>query len=119
MGANAARWEGVTVMFEQGDIIKFDFSPAEGHEQAGYRPALVVSKTIFNKRTGQVIVCPITSREKPYATRIKLGNDTKTQGFVICEHLKTLDFNARQAKLIERIGEDTLESVLEMITMFF
>ncbi|GHU44071.1 mRNA-degrading endonuclease [Clostridia bacterium] len=105
--------------FEQGTIIAFNFSPAEGHEQAGYRPALVVSKTILNKRTGQAIVCPITSKEKPYATRIALDETTKTQGFVICEHLKTIDTYARNVKVVECVSTEILDKVLEMVKMFF
>ncbi|MDR3121065.1 MAG: type II toxin-antitoxin system PemK/MazF family toxin [Clostridiales bacterium] len=105
--------------FAQGDIIRFNFDPTLGHEQAGYRPALVISKTILNQRTGQVIVCPITTKDKPYATRIKLDSGTETQGFVICEHLKTIDITARSPKFIEKLSDEKLAAVLDMVRMFF
>jgi len=73
--------------FEQGDIITLDFSPTQGHEQSGYRPALVVSKNLYNVKTGFVVVCPITNTSKPFPTRVLLDERTQTTGFVICEYI--------------------------------
>ena len=103
------------MIFSQGDIIKFNFDPALGHEQAGYRPALVISRKLFNKKTGQLIVCPITSKSRPYPTRVPISDETKTQGFIICDQIKTIDPNARNPLFVERIGESVLDKALAVI----
>jgi mRNA interferase MazF len=102
--------------FSQGDIIKFNFDPTLGHEQAGYHPALVVSKTEFNRNTGQVIVCPITSKTRPFPTRVELGDETQTQGFIICDYIKTIDVEARNPKFVESVPDITLKNVLEILS---
>jgi mRNA interferase MazF len=119
VGANETFGERTDMTFKQGDIIKFNFDPTLGHEQSGYRPALVISKTLFNQNTGQVIVCPITNKAKPFPTRIALELETQTQGFVICDHVKTIDVEARNPKFIESISEKALENILEIVKMFF
>jgi len=101
--------------FNQGDIIKFSFDPALGHEQAGYRPAVVISRKIFQEKTGQLIVCPITSKTKPYPTRIELDAESKTQGFIICDHIRTIDANARKPVFAERLSENVLDRVLAIV----
>ena len=103
------------MIFSQGDVIKFNFDPTLGHEQAGYRPAVVISRRLFHEKTGQVIVCPITSKSRPYPTRVPVGGESKTQGFVICDHIKTIDTDARSPIWVERIGESVLDRVLAVI----
>ena len=103
------------MIFNQGDIIKFSFDPTLGHEQAGYRPAVIISRKVFQTMTGQVIVCPITSKSHPYPTRIPIGNGTETQGFIICDHLKTIDVNARKPIFIEKINENILDKIIAIV----
>jgi mRNA interferase MazF len=103
------------VNFKQGDIIKIDFDPTRGHEQAGYRPAVVISRELLNRQTGQLIVCPITNTAKPYPTRIPLDSRTATQGYVICEHIKTIDAGARNPTYVEWIGDEILNRVLDVV----
>ena len=62
---------------KQKDIVFLDFNPTIGHEQKGYRPALIVSNNVFNKNTKMVIVCPITSNEKEFPTHYLLNNTKK------------------------------------------
>ncbi|MCL2637932.1 MAG: type II toxin-antitoxin system PemK/MazF family toxin [Oscillospiraceae bacterium] len=102
--------------FKQGDIVKFNFDPALGHEQAGYRPAVVISREVFNQRTKLIIVCPVTNSKRPYPTRIPLDEKTKTQGFVICEQVATIDINARKPQFIERMSDDVLDRVLAVVS---
>jgi len=101
--------------FSQGDIVKFNFDPTLGHEQAGYRPAVVISRKMFNEKTGQLVVCPVTSRSRPYPTRVPVGDGVKTQGFIICDHVKTIDVNARKPVFIERLSESVLDKVLAVV----
>ena len=105
--------------FKQGDIITLDFSPTQGHEQSGYRPSLVVSRNIYNAKTGFVVVCPITNTLKPFPTRISLDERTQTTGFVICEQIRTVDVKVRTPKFIEKIPNDFLRQVLDIVSSIF
>ena len=100
---------------EQGDIVLLNFDPTLGHEQAGSRPALVVSKTIYNQNTGFIVVCPITSKLKSFPMWVSLDEQTTTKGFVICEHIKTIDTIARNPIFIEHINENVLDKVLAIV----
>lgn len=102
-------------MVKQGDIIWINLNPTVGHEQAGTRPALVVSNNSFNKLTGLAIVCPITNTNKGFPLHIPLDKGTKTTGVVLCEHPKALDLNTRGYQFIERIAEDKLKEVLTIL----
>ncbi|MCL1805557.1 MAG: type II toxin-antitoxin system PemK/MazF family toxin [Clostridiales bacterium] len=105
--------------FEQGDIVALDFSPTQGHEQSGYRPSLVVSRNVYNAKTGFIVVCPITNTLKPFPTRISLDYRTLTTGFVICEQVRTIDVNARTPKFIERMPDDLFRQALDIVTSIF
>ncbi|MDR2590150.1 MAG: type II toxin-antitoxin system PemK/MazF family toxin [Oscillospiraceae bacterium] len=101
---------------KQGDIIWVDFDPTKGREQAGHRPALVVSQTKFNEVRNLIIICPITSNMKPFRLHVLLDERTQTQGNVICEQVRTIDLLARKCKIIEQIPKDKLEDVLEAVS---
>lgn len=103
------------MVIKQGDIIKFDFNPALGHEQQGYRPALVVSNNIYNKHTNLLIVVPITNTNNGFPLHIPLDTRTKTTGVVMCEHIKSIDKNIRKIKVIEKLPSDILDHVIAMI----
>lgn len=102
-------------MVKQGNIIKINFNPQKGHEQAGYRPALVVSNNTFNKVANLVLLCPITNTLSEFPLHIKLDNRTQTTGMILCEQLKALDINARSYKVVEELPKDILEEVINII----
>jgi mRNA interferase MazF len=79
-----------------GEIVWIDFDPQAGREQAKRRPALVVTEQSYNRASGLVIVCPLTSRRKPYpfALPAVVG---KIEGAVLVDHLKSMDWMARKA----------------------
>ena len=107
-------------MVKQGDIIYLDFDPQAGTEQAGIRPALVVSNERFQRFTGKrVIVCPISRTHKGYAAHISLDQRTKTRGVVLCDQIRTVDTEARGYRLIEKAPDDILDEVLDVIDGFF
>ena len=106
-------------MVKQGDIIKINFNPQKGHEQAGYRPALVVSNNYYNKEAGFAIVCPITNTDNKFPLHLKLPAGIKTTGVVLCEHVRYLDVQSRGYKFVERVDTDFLEEVLNMLSLFF
>lgn len=85
MGYRGSCWKRGLVMTyvpKQGDIIMMNFSPQSGHEQAGARPALIVSNDTFYKFTRMAVVCPITNTENGFPLHIKLDTRTKTTGVI-------------------------------------
>ena len=102
-------------MVKQGNIIKINFNPQKGHEQAGYRPALVVSNDFFNEKTNLVILCPITNTNNSFPLHVPLDNRTQTTGVILCEHLKALDIDTRTYKFVENLPNDILEQVINII----
>lgn len=94
-------------MPNQGDIVYLEFNPQAGHEQAGRRPALVVSNASYNKYTnGLAMVCPITNTLTYFPLHVSLDNRTKTTGFIMCEQVKALDLNGRNAGFAEPLPQD-------------
>ncbi len=102
-------------MVNQGDIIKISFNPQKGHEQAGYRPAVVISNNFFNLKTNLTIVCPITNTNNKFPLHIPLDSRTKTTGVILCEHIKALDLNARPFTVIEQLPKDILTQVINVV----
>lgn len=101
----------------QGDIVILNFNPPAGHEQAGRRPALIVSNKSFHRYTRMAIVCPITNQIKDYPMHVKLDGRTRTTGEIHCEYVKSLDIAARGAVFVESLPDDLLEDVLERVRL--
>lgn len=102
---------------DSGDIVWLDFDPQAGREQAGKRPALILSPKSYNDVVGLAIVCPITSREKGYPFEVKIASK-KITGVILADHVKSLDWRTRSAKLIDRTSEESLlEVVAKLITI--
>jgi mRNA interferase MazF len=78
-----------------GDFVWLDFDPQAGREQSKRRPALVVTDQSYNRASGLVLVCPLTSRRKPYPFALSAVVD-KVEGAVLVDHLKSLDWAARK-----------------------
>ena len=85
-------------MPDAGDLIWIDFTPQAGHEQAGRRPALVLSSALYNGKVGLALVCPITSQVKGYPFEVALPAGLKVGGVVLSDHVKNLDWTARGAQ---------------------
>lgn len=102
-------------MVNQGDIIKLDFNPQAGHEQTGYRPALVLSNNFFNEKTNLTIVCPITNTNNRFPLHIPLDNRTVTTGVILCEHIKALDLETRQYRVVEQLPQDLLQQAINVV----
>lgn len=102
-------------MVKQGDIIKVSLDPRKGHEQAGFRPALVISNNEFMKRTKLAIVCPVTNTDNNFPLHVRLDGRTSTTGVILCEHIRTLDLSSRQHKVIEKVPEDILRTVTNIV----
>lgn len=102
-------------MVNRGDIIKINFNPQKGHEQAGYRPAVIISNNFFNLKTNLTIVCPITNTTNKFPLHIPLDSRTKTTGVILCEHIKSLDLNSKPYTFIEQLPKDILSNVINVV----
>lgn len=103
---------------QQGELIWINFNPQAGHEQGGHRPALVLSKQVFNK-TGLAIVCPITSQIKGYPFEVRLQKASTISGVVLSDHIKSLDWRARNAKPGEPAGREVMDQVSQYLKLIF
>jgi mRNA interferase MazF len=100
---------------ERGDIIWLTFNPRAGREQAGRRPALVLSPAAYNGKVGLTILCPITSQIKGYPFEVLIPPKMKISGVILSDQIKSLDWKARQAELICRLPESALNEVLQKL----
>lgn len=100
---------------QQGEIVWIDFDPQSGHEQAGRRPALVISKTAYNQRIGRAFVCPITSKVKGYPFEVAISTQSVT-GVALSDHLKNVDWVARGTTMTgEFVSNLELQSVWRLV----
>lgn len=99
----------------RGDIVWLDFSPQAGFEQAGRRPALVLSNRDYNKNTKRFLVCPITSKIKGYAFEYQLPKNSKIEGVVLIDHIKNLDWTARNVESCTTVPADFVDRIADII----
>jgi mRNA interferase MazF len=99
---------------KQGDIIKLNLDPTKGHEQAGYRPVLVINNASHSRASNMIIVCPITNTDRKTPLHVHLDG-LKTTGFVMCDQIRSVDIRARDYKKIETVGTDTLWEVCDIV----
>jgi mRNA interferase MazF len=83
---------------DTGDLIWTDFDPTKGREQVGRRPALVVSAAVFTENTGLAVVCPITSRVRPFPTSVVLPSGLPIAGEILTSHIRSIDTQARPVR---------------------
>jgi mRNA interferase MazF len=100
---------------ERGDIVWLEFNPQAGSEQAGHRPALVISPKTYNKKVGLALVCPITSRLKGYPFEVELPQGVQTKGAVLCDQIKSLDWRARRATRLGSVPDPVMQEVTARI----
>lgn len=94
------------------DIIWIDMDPRAGHEQAGRRPALVLSPASYNGLTGLAVLCPITSQAKGYPFEVTLPPDSPATGVVLADQVRNLDWRVRNATLRGRASPALVVEVL-------
>ena len=99
----------------RGHAIWLNFDPQTGHEQAGRRPALVLSPAAYNQKVGLAILCPITNQKKGYPFEVVIPAGLKISGVVLSDQVKSLDWRARQAQLICPLPNETLKQVLNRL----
>ena len=94
-----------------GDIVWLQFNPQAGHEQAGHRPALVLSPRTYNERTGLALCCPITSQIKGYPFEVVLPAGIAASGAVLSDQVKCLDWRVRDANLMCTAPNEVIDQV--------
>ena len=97
------------------DIVWLDFNPHAGHEQAGRRPAIVVSPKAYNQKVGLALFCPITSQVKGYPFEVILPETVGVSGTILSDQVKNLDWRVRKTERIASVPKDVLEEVLSKI----
>ena len=97
------------------DIIRIDLDPRTGHEQGGWRPALVLSPKIYNAKTGLAVVVPITNRAKGYPFEVQLPPQMKTTGVVLADAIKNVDWRARNAKYTDSESIEVMKAVQQRL----
>ncbi len=107
--------ESMAYIPNRGDIVWITFNPQAGHEQAGRRPALVLSPTAYNGKVGLAILCPITSQIKNYPFEVLIPEGLKIGGAILSDQIKSLDWKARQAEFVCKLPSSTLNEVLQKL----
>jgi mRNA interferase MazF len=101
----------------RGDLVWLNFDPQAGHEQAGRRPAVIVSPASYNGKTHLAICCPITSTAKGYPFEVPLPVGLPVRGVVLSDQLKSLDWYARDAEFIVALPRSTLLEILKKASL--
>ena len=99
---------------ERGDIIRLQLDSRTGSEQAGYRPAIVISPSAYNQISKLILVCPITSRQKGWPFEIELPEQLQTFGVILSDQLRTVDCSAT-ASFVEQAPLEIINEVLGRI----
>lgn len=96
----------------RGDVVWVSLNPQAGHEQAGRRPALVVSPRAYNAKVGLAILCPITTKAQGYPFEVALSEGLEVSGVILADQVKSLDWRARRAALMGHVPAQTVREVL-------
>jgi mRNA interferase MazF len=100
---------------EAGDLIWLDFTPQVGREHAGRGPAVVLSPSVYNRRSRLAIVCPVTNQVKGYPFEVPLPKTLPIPGVVLADHLGSLDWRVRRAEKCGRVSRRVMAEILERI----
>lgn len=99
-----------------GDIVWINMNPQAGHEQAGRRPALVLSQETYNRKTGLTVICPVTNQKKNYPFEVEIPGGLSISGVILSDQIKSLDWKSRKAEFICRIDYEVIDDVLAKIS---
>ena len=96
---------------QRGDIVWINFTPQSGHEPTGKRPALIISPSIYNKKVGLAVFCPITSQKKGYPFEVIIPDGNKIHGVILADQVKSLDYNTRKVQFISKLPQEAIQEV--------
>jgi len=98
-----------------GDVVWLTLNPQAGHEQAGRRPAVVLSPESYNEKTGLAIFCPVTNQIKGYPFEVLIPEGLPLTGAILSDQVKSLDWRARNAELICTLPDEIMSEVLQKL----
>ena len=104
-----------TYVPDRGDLVWITLNPIAGHEQAGRRPAMVISPRSYNRKTGLCIICPATRQAKGYAFEVEIANPDGTTTVVLADHIRNVDWKTRNILWIRRVTDAELSDVVARI----
>ncbi len=97
---------------ERGDVVWISFSPQAGHEQAGRRPAVVLSPKAYNRKVGLAMLCPLTNQSKGYPFEVAVPQEADVTGVILSDQVKSLDWRVRKAEFKAKLPEEVISEVL-------
>lgn len=106
-------------MVKQGDILKMNLNPKQGHEQQGYRPYICLSNQVIAQYSRIAIFAPISNTAREYPFYIPMEKNSETTGKVLLDQLVTIDFNARKHSYVETVSDSFLEILLDTAKIIF
>jgi len=101
---------------DSGDIVWITFTPQAGHEQAGHRPALVLSPVAYNRKVGLAILCSITSQIKGYPFEVIIPDGLEIGGAILSDQVKSLDWKARKAEFSCKLPSHIFNEVVQKLS---
>jgi mRNA interferase MazF len=101
---------------EQGDIVWLDFNPQAGHEQAGRRPAFVLTSAKYNGKVRLGLFCPINTQAKGYPFEVPLPDNLDIRGVILAVQVRSLDWSVRRASFACTAPQEILEQVIEKVS---
>lgn len=101
---------------QRGDVVWLTFDPQAGHEQAGRRPAVVVSPATYNGKVGLALLCPITNQAKGYPFEVAIPTGLAVKGVILSDQIKSLDWRVRNAEFIARLPDSVMVEVLQKLS---
>jgi mRNA interferase MazF len=100
---------------ERGDVVWITSNPQAGHEQAGRRPAVVLSPKTYNGKVGLALLCPVTSQAKDYPFEVAIPEGLPVNGVILSDQVKSLDWKARNAEKACSLPEESIKQVLQRV----
>jgi mRNA interferase MazF len=104
-----------TYVPERGDIVWLQFNPQAGHEQAGHRPALVLSPANYNRLSGLMLCCPMTTKKKDYPFEVVIADTPEQASVVLADQVKSLDWKVRKAVKKGVVSSDVIAETLSKL----
>ena len=105
----------MTYVPHRGDVVWLNFNPQRGHEQAGRRPAVVLSPQIYNQKVGLGIFCPITNQQKGYPFEVEIPIGLDVTGVILSDQVKSLDWRVRRAEYLASLPDTVINEVLQKL----
>ncbi|UQZ85506.1 mRNA interferase MazF [Paenibacillus konkukensis] len=102
---------------DRGDLVWLQFNQQAGHEQAGKRPALIISSASYNGKVGLSLLCPVTSKQKGYPFEVVIPQNLPIEGVILADQVKSLDWQSRQAAFICKVSQETLSEVVAKLDL--